>query len=181
MLPVWLLLAPRDYLSAFMKIGVVAFLVLGVIIVNPTMQMPAFTQYVGGGGPDRARARSSRSRSSPSRAARSPASTRSSAPGTTPKMIDKESHIRPIGYGAMLMEGLVGVIALIAAASLHPADYFAINTPPAVYATLGQVPVELPGIEAAVGETVDRPHRRRRLAGRRHGADLQQPAGDERA
>jgi carbon starvation protein len=69
-------------------------------------------------------------------------------------MIDKESHVRPIGYGAMLMEGLVGVTALIAAASMYPGDYFAINTPPAVYATLNHVPVELPEIEAAVGETV---------------------------
>ena len=76
---------------------------------------------------DRARASSSRSCSSPSRAARSRASTRWSSSGTTPKMIERETDARMIGYGAMLIEGLVGVVALIAAASLHPGDYFAIN------------------------------------------------------
>jgi len=74
--------------------------------------------------------------------------------GTTPKMIDKESDIRPIGYGAMLMEGLVGVMALIAASSLHPGDYYAINTPPAVYQTLGESVVNLPDLETQVGESV---------------------------
>jgi carbon starvation protein len=76
------------------------------------------------------------------------------ASGTTPKMINKERDIRPIGYGAMLMEGLVGIMALTAAASMNPGDYFAINTPPAVYATLGQQVVDLPTIEAEVGERV---------------------------
>jgi carbon starvation protein len=152
-LPVWLLLAPRDYLSAFMKIGTIALLVVGVIIVNPELQMPAFTKFVAGGGPI--------------------------IPGplfpfvfitiacgaisgfhgligsgTTPKMIDKESDIRPIGYGAMLIEGLVGVVALIAATSLHPGDYFAINVSPKVFATLGIPIVNLPGLEQAVGEVV---------------------------
>jgi carbon starvation protein len=70
-------------------------------------------------------------------------------------MIDKESDIRPIGYGAMLMEGLVGIMALIAAASMHPGDYFAINTPPAVFQTLGHDVVDLPAIEQAVGEQVE--------------------------
>ena len=74
--------------------------------------------------------------------------------GTTPKMIDKERDIRPIGYGAMLTEGLVAVVALIAACSLHPGDYFAINTPPAVYATLDQHTVSLGALEAEVGEKV---------------------------
>ena len=69
-------------------------------------------------------------------------------------MIDKESHIRPIGYGAMLCEGLVGVTALIAACSLHQGDYFAINTPPAVFATLNQQTVALATLEAEVGEQV---------------------------
>ena len=152
-LPVWLLLAPRDYLSAFMKIGVVGFLVLGVIIVNPTMQMPAFTQYVNGGGPIVPGALFPFAFITIACGAISGFHSLVGT-GTTPKMIDQESHVRPIGYGAMLMEGLVGVTALIAAASLNPGDYFAINTPPAVYATLGHVPVELPGMEAAVGETV---------------------------
>jgi carbon starvation protein len=74
--------------------------------------------------------------------------------GTTPKMIDKESDIRPIGYGAMLMEGVVGIMALIAAASLQPQDYFAINTTPAVYERLNMEVVNLPDLETQVGETV---------------------------
>src|SRR5262245_17765923 len=152
-LPVWLLLAPRDYLSAFMKIGVVGFLVIGVIVVNPTMQMPAFTQYTAGGGPIVPGALFPFAFITIACGAISGFHSLVGT-GTTPKMIDKESHVRPIGYGAMLMEGLGRVTALIAAASLNPGDYFAINTPPAVYATLGHVPVELPGIEAAVGETV---------------------------
>jgi carbon starvation protein len=76
------------------------------------------------------------------------------ASGTTPKMIDRETDIRPIGYGAMLIEGLVGVIALIAASAMFPDDYFAINTSPATFATLGIPAVNLPELESAVGETV---------------------------
>jgi carbon starvation protein len=74
--------------------------------------------------------------------------------GTTPKMINRESDIRPIGYGAMLIEGLVGVISLIAATAMFPGDYFAINTPPATFANLGIGTVNLPQLEAAVGEQV---------------------------
>jgi len=74
--------------------------------------------------------------------------------GTTPKMIDKESDIRPIGYGAMLIESAVGVLALIAACSLHPGDYFAINTPPAVFQNLGEPLVNLPVLESEIGESV---------------------------
>jgi carbon starvation protein len=70
-------------------------------------------------------------------------------------MIDRESDIRPIGYGAMLIEGLVGVMALVAAASMHPGDYYAINTPPAVYQTLNQPVVNLPELEAQIGENVE--------------------------
>jgi carbon starvation protein len=152
-LPVWLLLAPRDYLSAFMKIGTIALLVVGVIVVNPVLKIPAITNFAGGGGPI--------------------------IPGpmfpfvfitiacgaisgfhgligsgTTPKMIDRESDIRPIGYGAMLIEGLVGVLALIAATALSPGDYLAINVPPAKFATLGVSIVNLPALEQAVGEIV---------------------------
>jgi carbon starvation protein len=152
-LPVWLLLTPRDYLSAFLKIGVVGFLVIGVIFVNPAMEMPALTSFVGGGGPIVPGALF------PFAFITIACGSISGfhsliASGTTPKMIDKESDIRPIGYGSMLMEGLVGVMALIAAASMHPGDYFAINTPPAVFATLGEEVVNLPQMEAAVGETV---------------------------
>ncbi|HXG95067.1 MAG TPA: carbon starvation CstA family protein [Blastocatellia bacterium] len=125
-LPVWMLLCPRDYLSSFMKIGTVAFLVIGVIVVAPHLRMPTTTPFVAGGGPI-----------IPGKlfpfvfitiacGAISGFHSLISS-GTTPKMIDKETHARMIGYGSMLMEGLVGVIALIAATSLVPGDYFSIN------------------------------------------------------
>ena len=153
MLPVWLLLAPRDYLSAFMKIGTVIFLVVGIVIVNPVLQMPALTQYVSGGGPIVPGALFPFAFITIACGAISGFHSLISS-GTTPKMIEKESHIRPIGYGAMLCEGLVGVTALIAACSLHQGDYFAINTPPAVFATLNQQTVALATLEAEVGEQV---------------------------
>jgi carbon starvation protein len=152
-LPVWMLLSPRDYLSAFMKIGTIAFLVLGVMIVNPELKMPAVTDFAGGGGPiipgtlfpfcfiTIACGAISGFHSLV-------------ASGTTPKMINKESDIRPIGYGAMLIEGLVGVMALIAATAMHPGDYFAINTSPEVFRTLGMSVVNLPMLETQVGEIV---------------------------
>jgi carbon starvation protein len=152
-LPVWLLLSPRDYLSSFMKIGTIALLVGGIAMVNPVLQMPAMSQYVGGGGPiipgplfpfcfiTIACGAISGFHSLV-------------ASGTTPKMIDRETDIRPIGYGAMLIEGTVGVMALVAAASMYPGDYFAINTTQATYATLGLQPVNLPMLESQVGEQV---------------------------
>ncbi len=152
-LPVWMLLAPRDYLSAFMKIGTIALLVTGVIIVNPELHMPAVTKFVSGGGPiipgpvfpfvfiTIACGAISGFHSL-------------IGSGTTPKMVDKESDIRPIGYGAMLIEGLVGIVALLAATSLYPGDYFAINVSPKVFATLGIPTVHLQALEQAVGETV---------------------------
>ena len=152
-LPVWLLLAPRDYLSSFMKIGTIGLLVIGVIIVNPVLEMPAFSQFVGGGGPivpgplfPFAFITIACGAISGFHAL--------IASGTTPKMIDRESDIRPIGYGAMLMEGLVGIMSIIAASAMHPGDYFAINTSPAVFATLGMPVTNLPALEAAVQETV---------------------------
>ena len=152
-LPVWMLLAPRDYLSSFMKIGTIAFLVIGVIIVNPVLQMPAFSGFIGGGGPIVPGALFPFAFITIACGAISGFHALIGS-GTTPKMLDKESDIRPIGYGSMLIEGLVGVMALTAASALHPGDYFAINTPPAVYATLGETPVNLPTLEAAVGESV---------------------------
>lgn len=126
-LPVWLLLCPRDYLSSYLKIGTVAFLIIGVILVHPNLQMPAVTPFVSGGGPV-----------IPGKvypfvfitiACGAISGFHSLiASGTTPKMIAKESDARMIGYGSMLMEGVVGVVALIAATSLFPGDYFAINT-----------------------------------------------------
>ncbi|HKP72048.1 MAG TPA: carbon starvation CstA family protein, partial [Pyrinomonadaceae bacterium] len=126
-LPVWMLLCPRDYLSSYLKIGTIAFLIIGVILVHPTLQMPAFTPFVAGGGPV-----------IPGKlypfvfitiacGAISGFHALISS-GTTPKMISKERDARMIGYGAMLMEGVVGVVALVAATSLFPGDYFAINT-----------------------------------------------------
>src|SRR5262249_58087258 len=80
------------------------------------------------------------------------------ASGTTPKMVDKESDIRPIGYGAMLFEGLVALMALTAATALHPCDYFAISTPPAVFQTLGLSTLHLHDLQSPSGEhVVDRP------------------------
>jgi carbon starvation protein len=125
-LPVWLLLCPRDYLSSYLKIGTVAALVIGTILVNPTLKMPPLTEFVHGGGPI-----------VPGKVfpfvfitimcgAISGFHALVSS-GTTPKMLSKESHARSIGYGAMLIESLVGVVALIAASSLAPGDYFAIN------------------------------------------------------
>jgi carbon starvation protein len=126
-LPVWLLLCPRDYLSTFLKIGTILLLVVGVVIANPKLEAPAVSPYfASGGGPNldgpifpyvficimcgaisgfHALVSS----------------------GTTPKMIDRERDVRMIGYGAMLMEGLVGVVALIAAAALPNAMYYDIN------------------------------------------------------
>jgi carbon starvation protein len=152
-LPVWMLLAPRDYLSSYMKIGTVAFLVLGVLIVNPELKMPALTKFASGGGPIVPGPLFPFAFVTIACGAISGFHSLISS-GTTPKMIDKESDIRPIGYGAMLMEGLVGVMAMIAAAALDPADYFAINTRPQVFAGLGMTPVNLGWLEAEVGESV---------------------------
>jgi carbon starvation protein len=152
-LPVWLLLCPRDYLSSYMKIGTIAFLVLAVVIVNPHLQMPAFSQFTGGGGPIIPGPLFPFAFITIACGAISGFHALISS-GTTPKMIDRETDIRPIGYGAMLIEGLVGIMALLAAAAMFPGDYFAINTSPAVFSNLGIPPVHLPELEAAVGETV---------------------------
>lgn len=152
-LPVWLLLCPRDYLSSYMKIGTIAALVLGVIIVDPHLRMPAFTEFIHGGGPI-----------IPGKVfpfvfvtiacgAISGFHSLVSS-GTTPKMVNNEMDCRFIGYGAMLTEGLVGVIALIAASSLFPADYFAINVSPEKFAALGLTPVNLETLSREVGETI---------------------------
>jgi carbon starvation protein len=125
-LPVWMLLVPRDYLSSFMKVSVVILLAFGVILIAPSIEMPRVTGFIAGGGPiipgpifpfvfiTIACGAISGFHSLV-------------ASGTTPKMIDLESHAM-VGYGAMLMESFVGVVALIAASILVPGDYFAINT-----------------------------------------------------
>lgn len=153
-LPVWLLLSPRDYLSSYLKIGTVAVLILGVLIVNPVLKFPAFSEFLGGG----------------------PVVPGSLFPfvfitimcgaisgfhalvssGTTPKMISSELHARSIGYGCMLMESLVGVVCLLAACSMHPGDYYAINIPVSEWANAatkyGLTEVNLPALTQAVGE-----------------------------
>ncbi|MEO8678221.1 MAG: carbon starvation protein A [Vicinamibacterales bacterium] len=159
MLPVWLLLAPRGYLSSFTKIGTILLLALGVVIVNPQLQMPAFTEFVNGGGPIIPGPMFPFCFITIACGAISGFHALISS-GTTPKMIDKESDIRPVGYGAMLMEGVVGLMALIAATAMPPGDYFAINTPPAVYSKMtfgGQTlsHVNIDPIEAQVGEQVE--------------------------
>jgi carbon starvation protein len=152
-LPVWMLLCPRDYLSSFMKLGTIAFLIIGVLVVHPDLKMPAFSQFVDGGGPI-----------IPGKLFPFVFITIACGAisgfhalvgsGTTPKMISQESHIRPIGYGAMLMEGIVGVTSLIAASALFPGDYFAINVAPEKFSQLGMTIVNLPELEREVGETV---------------------------
>ncbi len=126
-LPVWLLLCPRDYLSSFLKIGTIGLLVVGVVVANPKLEAPAVNPHFAfGGGPYFDGAIFPFVFICVMCGAISGFHSLVSS-GTTPKMISRESQIRPIGYGAMLMEGLVGVMALIAAASLPQGDYWAIN------------------------------------------------------
>jgi carbon starvation protein len=157
-LPVWVLLCPRDYLSSFLKIGTVAALVVGVILVNPTLKMPPLTEFTGGGGPVIP------GKVFPFVFITIMCGSISGfhalvSSGTTPKMINKESDARVIGYGAMLIEGLVGVIALVAACSLAPGDYFAINTDLKTQTRyeqkltdMGYTPSQLTTYEAETGE-----------------------------
>ena len=158
-LPVWLLLCPRDYLSSYLKIGTIFLLIVGVLVVNPELHAPAISRFSAGG----------------------PVVPGTLFPfvfitiacgaisgfhgliasGTTPKMIDRESHARTIGYGAMLIEGIIGVVALIAACSLDQGDYFAINATPQNFASLHMAAPHLPTLSTEIGE---------RLAGRTGGA-----------
>ncbi|MBZ5621088.1 MAG: carbon starvation protein A [Acidobacteriia bacterium] len=159
-LPVWLLLAPRDYLSTYVKLGTIAVLIIGILIVRPDIQFPAFTQFVHGGGPI------IKGKLFPFLFVTIACGAISGfhslvASGTTPKMIDKETDVRFIGYGAMAAESLVGVLALIAATSMHPGDYFAINSTPEVFSRLGLHTVNLDTLSREVGE---------KLAGRTGGA-----------
>ena len=168
-LPVWLLLSPRDYLSSIMKISVIGMLAVGLIIVAPEIKMPAFTDFMGGGGPV-----------IPGKifpylfitiacGAISGFHALVSS-GTTPKMIMKESDVKMIAVGSMLTEGAISIMALIAATSLLPLDYFTINIPvdklqaflPKLHA-MGFTESNIDQLSAAVGE---------KIAGRTGGVSL---------
>ena len=136
-LPVWLLLAPRDYLSTFVKVGVVLALALGILIVLPPLEMPALTRFVDGTGPIFA------GKVFPFAFITIACGAVSGfhaliASGTTPKLLERETDARFIGYGGMLMESLVGVMALIAACVLTPGVFFAINAPTALLGTTAE-------------------------------------------
>src|SRR3989338_1530491 len=125
-LPIWLLLAPRDYLSSFLKIGVIFLLALGVIFVAPNLEMPKITEFIHGGGPVLPGAMFPFLFITIACGAISGFHSVIGS-GTTPKLVMKESESLFIGYGGMLMEGFVAVMALIAACILYPNDYYAIN------------------------------------------------------
>lgn len=159
-LPVWLLLCPRDYLSSFMKIGTIAFLAVGIILVNPELKMPIVTDFVKGGGPIIPGAMFPFVFITIACGAISGFHALV-ASGTSPKMVSKESDIKTIGFVAMLIEGFIAILALIAATALFPGDYFAINVPDPIFQTLGQPIVNLEHLSHQVGEN---------LAGRTGGA-----------
>ncbi len=130
-LPVWLLLAPRDYLSAFIKAGAVFALAGGILLVRPIVQMPALSRFADGTGPVFAGKIFPFCFITIACGAVSGFHSLVSS-GTTPKMIMRETHARLVGYGAMLMESFVGVMAMVAACALQPGVYFAMNSPPAI-------------------------------------------------
>ena len=159
-LPVWLLLSPRDYLSSIMKISVIGLLAIGLIIVAPEIKMPAFTEFGRGGGPIIPGKLFPYLFITIACGAISGFHSLVSS-GTTPKMIMKEADIKTIAVGSMLTEGVVSIMALIAATSLLPLDYFQINVPvdklqailPKLHA-MGFTESNLPQLSAEVGEKI---------------------------
>ncbi len=150
-LPVWLLLCPRDYLSTYLKIGTISLLAIGIAVVQPELKMASVTQFIHGGGPIIP------GTVYPFLFITIACGALSGfhaiiGTGTTPKMVGNEKDILFIGYGAMLVEGVVAILALTAACVLVPADYFAINAPAAVFNKLGMSTVNLPALSQAVGE-----------------------------
>ncbi len=136
-LPVWLLLAPRDYLSTFLKIGTIVGLALGILIVSPMLQMPSLTKFIDGTGPVWSGNLFPFLFITIACGAVSGFHALISS-GTTPKMIENETHARFIGYGAMLMESFVAIMALIAASTIEPGVYFAMNSPVALLGTTAE-------------------------------------------
>jgi len=159
-LPVWVLLSPRDYLSSIMKIAVIAMLAVGIIIVMPELKMPAFTKFIHGGGPIIPGTLFPYLFITIACGAISGFHALVSS-GTTPKMLMNETHIKPIAVGGMLVEGIVSILALIAASSLLPLDYFQINVPVEKFQqilpelnAMGFNESNLKELELAVGEDV---------------------------
>src|SRR3984885_2101265 len=160
-LPVWLLLAPRDYLSTFVKLGVIALLAIGIFVVRPELQMPALSRFADGTGPVFAGKIFPFCFITIACGAVSGFHALISS-GTTPKLISRETHATPIGYGAMLLESFVAVMAMIAACSLDPGVYFAVNSPAGIVGRTADAAVKTIsgwGFPVTVQQMADMAHR----------------------